>query len=257
MADRTATRNHRRRTAMIIGGTLVAVALAAVVATAVVNSDGADDRPQTLPTPETLPAEPQQPDPTFSDVSVPPPPDPRDFIADASKDTAPLSADSLFPGDRMPAGAGSYRKGATASTQNCASAASATLGAILSRNGCTRVIRATYEKAGVAVTVGVAVFDTTAEATRAKEQSKGNIQSLPGDGVPVFCRATHCRLTSNSVGRYAYFTVAGFTSGRPVPTSDTTARQAAKDGADYTFARIVDRGEAQASAAATASAATG
>jgi hypothetical protein len=254
LTDLTAARNRRRRTAMIAGGTLVTAAVVAVVAAVVGNADGSGDKPQALPTPETLPAEPQQPDPTFSDVSVPPPPNPRDFIADVRKDTAPLSAATLFPDDRMSTGAGSYRKAATASTKSCASAASPSLASVLTRNHCTRVIRATYEKAGVAVTVGVAVFDTRAEASKAKEQATGNIQSLAGDGVPTFCRATACRLTTNSVGRYSYFTVSGYTSGKRVTPSDTAARQAARDIADYTFARIVDRGEAQASAAATASA---
>lgn len=254
LADLTAARNRRRRIAMIVGGALTTAAIAAVVATAMINAGGSDGKPRALPTPETLPAEPQQPEPSFSDVSVPPPPKPSDFIADARKDTAPLSAATLFPDARMSTGAGSYRKAATASTKNCASAASSSLASVLTRNHCTQVIRATYEKAGVAVTVGVAVFDTQAEASKAKEQSVGNIQSLPGNGVPTFCRATACRLTTNSIGRYAYFTVSGYTSGKQVTPSDTAARQAARDVADYTFARIVDRGEAQASAAATASA---
>jgi hypothetical protein len=237
---------------LVGGGSIATVIVAVAVAAAVINANGSDEKPRPLPTPETLPAEPDQPEPTFSDVSVPPPPDPRDFISDAKKDTAPLSPATLFPTERMSTGAGSYTKGATASTTNCATAASGRLSPALTGNGCTRVIRATYQKAGIAVTVGVAIFDTEAQATKAKEQASGNIQPLAGGGVPSFCHATACRLTTNSIGRYTYFTVAGYISGKPVPASDTQARQAGRDVADYTFARIVDRGESQASAAATA-----
>ncbi|MGP3999214.1 hypothetical protein [Streptomyces sp. 8N706] len=252
LADRTAARNRRRKWVLIGGGALATAAVAVVVATAVVNSTGADDGGKGLPSPQSLPSEPQQPEPSFSDVTPPPPPDPREFIASKEKDTAPLSAGTLFPADTMSTGAGSYKKGATSATKSCAAAASGRLAPALTGNDCTQVIRATFQKSGVAVTIGVAVFDTQAQATKAKEQASGNIQSLAGNGVPAFCRATACRLSANSIGRYAYFTVSGYTSGKAVVDSDTKARQAGKDIADYTFARIVERGERQASAAATA-----
>ncbi|MFF3764591.1 hypothetical protein ACFYYR_10970 [Streptomyces sp. NPDC001922] len=252
LADRTAARNRRRKGMLIGGGALATAAVAVVVAAVVVNSGSTDDSAQDLPSPQTLPSEPQQPEPSFSDVSPPPPPDPRDFISTKEKDRAPLSAGTLFPAETMSTGAGSYKKGASGATKSCASAASSRLGAVLSRNDCDQVIRATYEKSGVAVTVGVAVFDTQTQASRAKNQAAGNIQSLAGKGVPSFCRATACRLTYNSVGRYAYFTVSGYTSGKPVKPSDTRARQAGKDVADYAFSRIVERGNRQASAAAAA-----
>ncbi|MET8678783.1 hypothetical protein ABZW18_14690 [Streptomyces sp. NPDC004647] len=255
MADHTAARMRRRRLMMIGGGALATAAVAAIVATAVVSSgSGGNDKPQGLPSPETLPGEPKEPEPTFSDVSVPPPPDPRDFISSKAKDTAPLNARTLFPSATMSTGAGSYKKSATDATNSCAAVVSSRLAPALTGNKCTQMIRATYEKAGVAVTVGVALFDTEAQASKAKTQASGNVQSLAGGGVPSFCRATACRLTANSVGRYAYFTVSGYSSGKAVPASDTKARQAGKDVADYTFARIVDRGEDQAAAAASAQA---
>ncbi|MGK5632780.1 hypothetical protein ACSNOD_30640, partial [Streptomyces sp. URMC 123] len=145
-----------------------------------------------------------------------------------------------------------YAKGATDTATGCAAAASSRLAPALTGNKCTQVMRATYAKGEVAVTVGIAVFDTAAQAQRAKEQADGNIEPLPGAGVPAFCRAAACRLTANAVGRYAYFTVAGYTTGRSVPASDTAALQAGRDVADFAFDRIRARGEAQASAAAAA-----
>ncbi|WP_069814529.1 hypothetical protein [Streptomyces sp. TP-A0874] len=253
LAEQAERRGRRRRRLLIGGGALATAAVAAIVATAVVRSGQGDDKPHTLPTAESAPPdEPEQPDPSFSDVSPPAPPDPRDFLSDAKRDTAPLNAENLFPSDKIVSNGRSYAQGATGSTQNCPSAASVTLGATLSGNGCTQVIRATYFAKGVAVTVGVAVFDTESQASKVKKKASGNIRPLAGDGVAAFCQQTACRLTTNAIGRYAYFTVSGYTSGQPVPAADTEARQAGTDVADYTFSRIVERGEAQASAAATA-----
>ncbi|NJQ03245.1 hypothetical protein [Streptomyces zingiberis] len=254
MADRTAARNRRRRLLMIGGGVAATAIVASVVTFGLVNGGNAEGGERALPSPDALPSEPQQPEPSFSEVKPPPPPDPREFIANAEKDTAPLSATTLFPDERMTMSSRSYAKGATDSVTNCATVASARLAPALTENGCDQVIRATYARDGVAVTVGIAIFGTEAQAAKAKEDAAGNIQSLAGEGVPVFCRATACRLTANSVGRYAYFTVSGYTSGEAVTTADTQARQAGKDVADYTFNSIVNRGEAQASQAATAQA---
>lgn len=253
LADDAEESGRRRRWMIIGGGALATLVIAGIVATVVVTSNdkGDDGKSQTLPSPD-LPSEDVQPEPTLPDITPPAPPNPREFIASAEKDTAPLGANTLFPGSKMTMGGRAYTKGATAATNNCASATSASLGSALTGNGCTQVIRATYTKDGVAVTVGIAVFDTQAQAMKAKDQASGNVQSLAGDGVPSFCRATSCRLTTNAVGRYAYFTVAGYTSGKAVTASETQARQAGLDLANFTFRRIVARGEAQASAAATA-----
>jgi len=174
-----------------------------------------------------------------------------DFISSAKKDTAPIGPDTLFPDTPLTVGANVYKKGPTASTTNCASAAQGSLPALLTKNGCTRVIRATYTKDGVAVTVGVALFDTTAQATKAKQgvDSRSNVVSLSGKGVPAFCRTKVCRNTTNSVGRYAYFTLAGFTDGKNVTAKDAKVFTAGDDVAEYAFRQIRHRGEAQASAA--------
>ncbi|MEV0278383.1 hypothetical protein AB0I22_18655 [Streptomyces sp. NPDC050610] len=251
LADDTATRGRRRKWFLLGGGALATAAIAAIVATAVASSHR--DKPANgLPAPQDLPSTSTTPEPTFSDVAPPPPPDPRDFIASAKKDTAPLSADTLFPGKKIARGSSTYAKAATDSTTNCAAATQGALGSVLTGNGCREVIRVTYVKGGVAVTAGVAVFDTKAAADKAKEQAKGNIASLAGGDAPKFCRGKACRLTTNSEGRYAYFTVSGYTNGTSVPASDTEAQQAGRDVATYVFQRVLARGEAQASAAAAA-----
>ncbi|MGW6743913.1 hypothetical protein ACWGDX_24845 [Streptomyces sp. NPDC055025] len=261
LADASAARARRKRWLMIGGGVLATAAVGAIVATAVVSLDKGDDRASEtnateLPAPPELPTESPAPEPTFSSVDPLPPPNPKDFISSADKDKAPLSADTLFPGTKLTMGDRVYQKGATTRTTNCAAAAQGSLGSILAANGCDQVIRATYSKDGVAVTVGVAVFEQEAQALKAKAEAKGGIASLSGNGVGTFCRAPSvCRKVTNSIGRYAYFTVGGFTSGKDVKESDRDVYTTGDDIAEFTFRQIFGRGRAQASAAATAPAA--
>ncbi|GAA2421238.1 hypothetical protein [Streptomyces glaucus] len=254
LAEASEARTKRRRLLFIGGGALATVAVGAAVAVAVVSangSGGASDAASRLPSAADLPSATDEA-PSFAPTSAPPPLDPKDFVASAKKDTAPLAPDVLFPGTQLTMGETVYKKGPTADTENCASAARNTLPKVLADNGCTRLMRVTYTRDGVAVTVGVAVFDTEARAARAKSQAdaKSIVEALSGDGVRDFCNGAVCRSTTNSYGRYAYFTLAGFTSGKDVTTKDTAVFATGDDLAEFTFRQIRRRGEAQASAAA-------
>ncbi|MFD3353724.1 hypothetical protein [Streptomyces fradiae] len=259
LAEESETRQRRRRWLLAGGGVLATAAIATVVAVAVVSTDkgspgpaGAASGSASVPGGAELPTDAPGPQPSFSSVAPPPPPDPMDFISSAAKDKAPLSAEDLFPGKKLTFGDRVYAKGATSSTTQCASAGKGGLGAVLEQHGCTRVIRATYTRDGVAVTVGVALFADQAAALKAKEGARGGIVPLAGDGVGDFCRATVCLRRSNALGRYAYFTQAGFTSGKKVTQSDTAVFRTSDDLAAFTVSQIHARGRAQASAAATA-----
>ncbi|MCX4818749.1 hypothetical protein OG883_02300 [Streptomyces sp. NBC_01142] len=262
LADASAARARRRRWLLVGGGALATAAIAGIVATAIVSSNSddsnraSDKNASELPAPTDLPKDTTQPDPSFSSVAPLPPPNPKDFISNEKKDTAPLSADTLFPGKKLTMGDRVYAKHATARTGNCAAATQGALGSVLDANGCDQVFRATYSKDGIAVTIGVAVFGTEAEAKKAQQQADGNITPLAGSGVPAFCKGGPvCRFVSNSYGRYAYFTATGYTKAKSVTKSDAKAFQTGDDLAEFTFRQIVRRGEAQASAAATAPAA--
>lgn len=153
-------------------------------------------------------------------------------------------------GDRV------YAKGATQQTKNCAATTKGALGSVLVNNGCDQVIRATYSKDGVAVTIGLAVFPTEAQAKKAARQASGSVATLSGSGVPAFCPAgSVCRRTANSYGRYAYFAISGFTNGKSVTTADKNVYTTGNDLTNFTFRQIHRRGELQASVAATAPAA--
>ncbi|MER7401869.1 hypothetical protein ABT373_05120 [Streptomyces sp. NPDC000070] len=253
LAEASEARNKRRRLFLVGGGALATVAIGAAVAVAVVSAGG--DNQANSPTSQVpsadIPSE-SASAPSFAPTSAPPPLDPKDFIASAKKDTAPLGPDTLFPDTRLTLGETTYQKGPTADTRNCASAAGGTLPKALTANDCTRLIRATYVNDGIAVTVGVAVFDTEAQAAKAKSQTtkRSFVKSLSGGGVKSFCESGFCRTTSNSYGRYAYFTNAGFTSGKDVTPEDTAVFKTGNDLARFAADQIHRRGQAQASAAA-------
>ncbi|MEU8585543.1 hypothetical protein AB0C59_00785 [Streptomyces sp. NPDC048664] len=255
LAEASEARTKRRRLLLILGGALATVAVGTAVAVGVVSAGGdgrASNQPASaLPSTANIPSESAAAAPSFAPTSAPPPLDPMDFISSATKDKAPISADTLFPGTQLTVGANVYKKGPTADTTKCGTAAQGTLPAVLDKNGCTRMIRATYTRDGVAVTVGVALFDTTAKATKAKQEANGKsiLTSLTGSGVPTFCRTTICRSTTNAYGRYAYFTLGGFTNGKDVTAKDAKVFTAGDDLAQFAFTQIRRRGEVQASAA--------
>lgn len=220
---------------------------------AVVSANGGDPEagPSNLPASASIPGS-GTATPSFAPTSAPPPLDPKDFISSAKKDTAPLSPATLFPGTRLTMDGTVYEKGPTADTGSCATVAGGTLPKILTANGCTRLMRVTYTNGDVAATVGVAVFDTAAQATKAKTQTddRSIVRSLFGKGVKPFCDGAFCRSTRNSYGRYAYFTISGFTSGKNVTNKDTKVFRTGNDLAQFTANQIHRRGQAQASAAA-------
>ncbi|MFF5391738.1 hypothetical protein ACFY5H_25835 [Streptomyces sp. NPDC013012] len=255
LADASASRNRRRRRLMAAGGVLATLLVGAIVATAVVATGKKDDTAKNgggAPTGAVSPTEAPSPEPTFSSVAPPPPPNPKDYISDPKKDKAPLTAEGLFPGTKLTMSGRPYKKGATSATTNCAAVTQGGLGAVLKDNGCQKVLRATYVRDGVAVTVGVAVLPSEAAALRAKERATGGIAPLVGAGVGDFCRATVCLRRSNAIGRYAYFTQAGFANGKKVTTADKGVFVSSDDLGTFAFNQIYARGRSQASAAAGA-----
>ncbi len=254
LAEASETRNRRRRLLLIGGGVLATVAVGTAVAMAVMSANGSNEANKptsSLPGAAGLPS--ASGTPSFAPTSAPPPLDPKEFISSKTKDTAPNGPDLLFPGTQLTMGSAVYKKGPKADSATCATGAAGTLPKILTANGCTRVMRVTYTKDGIAVTVGVAVFDTEAQALKVKSQAADNksiVKALSGGDVKAFCDGAICRSTTNSYGRYAYFTLTGFTNGKNVTTKDTAVFTAGDDLSKFAFQQIRRRGEAQASAAA-------
>ncbi|MFE2161618.1 hypothetical protein ACFW9M_27910 [Streptomyces lydicus] len=251
LADESEARSRRKRWMWIGGGALAALAVAGIVAAAVMAGGGSS--PGGNPTAAPSSSDQTAPDdkPSFPDVSVPPPPNPRDYITDPKKDTAPLTPATLFPQKSMIVGEHSYPRTSTATTKDCTAGAQGALVSSLAHNGCKQLLRATYSKGGVAVTIGVAVFNSPAQAAKVMNEARTNLMPLPGGGVPSdFCQGHKCRMATNATGRYAYFTIAGYLDGKDVVASETKARQIARDGGAYAFSQITQRGKDQAAKAA-------
>ncbi|MCX4640081.1 hypothetical protein HEP86_18090 [Streptomyces sp. RPA4-5] len=250
LAEESAAQSRRKRLLWIGGGVLAALAVAGIVTAAAMTGGAKGGSPTASPSASDDAATPDD-KPSFPDVSVPPPPNPRDYISDPKKDKAPLTPATLFPQKSMVVGEHTYPRTKTAGTKDCTAAAQGPLVSSLTHNGCRQLLRATYAKGGVAVTIGVAVFDSPAQATKVMNESKANLMPLPGGGVPGnFCQGTKCRMATNATGRYAYFTIAGYLNGKDVINTETKARQIARDGGAYAFSQITQRGKDQAAKAA-------
>ncbi|WP_200804300.1 hypothetical protein [Actinacidiphila paucisporea] len=246
-----ATGARRRRVLMLTGGIVAVAVIAGAVATAVVMSGkSSDDKPVAGPsssagTTASQPALP--PAPSLSSVAPPPPANPLDYLSTAAKDKAPLTPDSLFPGKQFVWQGRTYVKAGTDVTTACAKNARKAVATALTANGCQKLVRATYTQGGLAVTVGVAVFPDDSHAKKVGGVSQ-YLAPLDGGGVADFCHAVRCQMTANSVGRYAYFAIAGFKNGTTLAANDTVGKQAANDASDFAFARIVQRGKDAAAA---------
>ncbi|MFI1096126.1 hypothetical protein [Streptomyces sp. NPDC020917] len=251
LADQQQARGARRRKVTMLTGGIVAIAVVAGgVATAVVMSGKNSDHPIAGPsssgstgtTTQSLP-----PAPSFSSVAPPPPANPLDYLSSAAKDKAPLTPATLFPGKQFLMGGRVYTKTATATTTTCAAGARAGLAQALAKGGCHQLIRATFTNGTTAVTVGVAVFDDNTHALKLQKTAQ-YLAPLNGGGVTDFCHAVACRMTSNTVGRYAYFAIAGLKNGKTISGTDKVALQSANDASNYAFQRIIQRGRDAAAA---------
>lgn len=260
LASDAERRRNRKRWFAIGGSVLAAAAIGTVVALAIVNqsddggsqaTDGESSAEPGVPSGDDASETPGA-GPTFDDVSLPPLPKPSEFIADADKDIAPFEPADFFGEGAMTVDGREYSQAATQAHQDCAGGATPELGSVLTEHSCEKLLRATYVADGVAVTVGVAQFATEADAEAAQQATVPSLEALTSGDAPAFCQTGGCRTTSNQIGRYAYFTIAGNSDGSPDSGDGTPAQQAARDGNDHAFAQIIQRGESQASASASA-----
>jgi hypothetical protein len=250
LAEQQESGQRRRRVLMVTGGIVAVAVIAGGVATAVVMSGKKDDKPTAGPSSSvttTVSEQPLPPAPTFSSVAPPPPVDPLKYLKDASKDKAPLTPATLFPGKQFVWQGRTYVKTKSDVTTSCATHARQQVAAALTANGCQKLIRATYTNGGLAVTVGVAAFKDEAHAKKVQHVSQ-YLAPLNGGGVADFCHGVRCQMTSNAVGRYAYFAIAGYKNGKTLAANDTVGKRAASDASDFAFNRLVQRGKDAAAA---------
>ncbi|MER6915543.1 Fis family transcriptional regulator [Streptomyces sp. NPDC000594] len=248
LADASAARNRRKRLMTIVGAAVAATAVAVVTTVVLLSGDDPQDS-KNAKNNEAKPTGGASASGTPGEQK--PPPTAKEIVSDEKLDTAPLTVDTVFPGRKLTMGDRVYTKSTVARADACSEVTQSGLGDVLERNGCDQVLRATYGKDKIAVTVGVAVFGNEREAKKAVQDSRGNIAPLKAKGGPEFCKGGPvCRFTANSYGRYAYFTTTGLTNDKSVEKGDEAAFKAGDDVAEFVFREIVRRGEDRASAAA-------
>lgn len=114
---------------------------------------------------------------------------------------------------------------------SCAAATDPTAAAVLTRNGCQAVLRATYTDGtdSYVVTIGVAAFSTTAQAAAAERELTGPTLTRAGD-VPQGVRTVAFKDTpaawftdgrrqisaSRSAATYVFFYTVGYADDRPL-----------------------------------------
>lgn len=260
-ADAYADERRRRRTrrrvlltavaVLAVGGAAAGIAAAGGHSTSPTAAGPASPAASTTPAAAPMPAAPTGPaadSPALPSPALTPSQtllDPVTALSDAATDTAPLSPAALFP-QRTPTVHGHAYTRVLTDRQPCDHAVTAQLAPVLAHNGCQAVYRASYTTGGVATTVGIAVFPDSAKATAVKQAAAtGNLESLFGGPLKPFCRGTACRLSTNAVGRYVYFTVSGFRTDKPVPTKDRTALTAGTDLAQLAFDTLITRGDTE------------
>ncbi|GLW67918.1 hypothetical protein Kpho02_02170 [Kitasatospora phosalacinea] len=137
------------------------------------------------------------------------PPDPLTVISSAATDTAPLTPAGVLPAATVQVNGKTWTRLADAQTATCYQATTGGLGNVLAAQGCRSMIRVTYTSGNSAVTVGIAVLDTKAQADAVIAAFTGQVQGLVPSGHTAYCTSTGCQGTHASIGRYVYLTVSG------------------------------------------------
>ncbi|MFE0462006.1 hypothetical protein ACFW1A_22430, partial [Kitasatospora sp. NPDC058965] len=189
------------------------------------------------PTPRASSGAPQPPAATAAT-----PPDPLTVISSAATDTAPLDPATLFAAATLTADGKTWTRLTTRTDTTCWQATTGHLGDVLAASNCRALYRATYTSGSSAVTVGIAVTDSKAQADAAIAANKGQIQGLVPTGSASFCVSDGCGSTHASVGRYDYYTVQG-TVKPGGNTPDAAANAAAPTLAAYARTQLLARGQ--------------
>ncbi|WP_354641016.1 hypothetical protein [Kitasatospora camelliae] len=230
---------RRKRMFMIGGGVLTLVAVAGIVgATLFLTRDKgeASADPTVAASADASPS---------ASESVPAPTTPLEVISNSKTDKAPVNVGTLFPSPTITMGDRTYTKVTTEVDEECKDVSLANgLSESLKALGCYNVYRATYTTAnGQEVTVGVITFASDSRATKAKGTPKGNINPLVKDAVTPFCQGgVKCATNKSSIGRYAFFSIAGPADGKAMADKDKNAPQAAKDLIESVYQTLLDRG---------------
>ncbi|QXJ23707.1 hypothetical protein AGRA3207_004901 [Actinomadura graeca] len=217
-----------KRRPMMIGGGAAAV-LAAVVALFTLGGTGAGD--------DAKGGSAQPPVKSSAPVPAPPAPAPVD-ITDEKNDTKGLEFTEVFPEGTIRLGGRTYVRDRWSINKDPAYAANGAMLAVLRRENCRKVVRATYldRDRKLAVTSGIAVMPTKAAAL--KVGKAGNpakyewFRGMPGKRATDIDRAGGYAAATVR-GRYVVYAYVQWADGRSARPGDPMIKQVAQQFLDY------------------------
>ncbi|CAG6395195.1 hypothetical protein NMG29_38930 [Streptomyces cocklensis] len=232
MADRQqADRKGRRRMTIGIATGVVLVLAAAgtlVALTMGKNDDKVADGPKDHPSSSSSTKTSASPSPSGS------------ATGSTGQPTPTLRGSDLFTATKLSVDGQSFARKATSHKTPCWQGTRGGLGPQLDPHHCSQIVLATYVSGKDAVTVGVMVFPTAADAEAVNTDFKGNLMPVTGHGIPDFCSdKVACAVTHAVHGRYLYTTVSGPNSGAAGDT-DAQAIAAGRGIAGYALSRLLE-----------------
>jgi hypothetical protein len=161
-----------------------------------------------------------------------------------------VTAEEVFPADRITVSGREYRVVRRENTADCASGASGATAAELGRSGCRQLVRAlAVDSSGRhAITVGVADLPDATAARRVAasvDQRGGGFTAVwEGNGGPSGGRGGAAGggvRQTGAEGRFVVYAIAARTDGKPVAKDDRAAAQTATDLRAYVLSRLRTR----------------
>jgi hypothetical protein len=156
----------------------------------------------------------------------------------STKPTPTLRGSDLFTAPSLPINGQTFTRKTTAHKTPCWKGTQHGLGPQLDQHGCSQIVLATYVSGKEAVTVGVLVFPTAADAQAVNAGFKGSLIPVTGKGIPNFCAKAACAVTHAVHEQYLYTTIAGPNSGA-AGDKDPDAIAAGRGMAGYALARLL------------------
>ncbi|SHN29229.1 hypothetical protein [Actinacidiphila paucisporea] len=232
--DQEAERRRKRRLRIgIVSVVVLAVAAAGTVVALSMGKKGDDkvaDGPKHSPSTSASASTSTSAGPSPSSSSAGP----------SGQPTPTLRGSDLFTAPKLAVDGQSFARKITAHKAPCWQGTQGGLGPQLDPHHCSQIVLATYVSGKDAVTVGVMVFPTPADAEAVNTDFKGNLTPVTGAGIPSFCTSkVACAVTHAVHGRYLYTTIAGPNSGA-AGNKDAHAIAAGRGIAGYALSRLLE-----------------
>lgn len=237
MADRQEADRKRKRRLRIVIASVVVLAVAAAGTVVALTLGGKKSGGDTVADEKTHSATPS----ASASGSTSASPSPSGSATPSGGEATPtLQGSDLFAATSLPVNGQKFDRKTTSHATPCWKGTQGGLGPALDHNQCSQIVLATYVSGKEAVTVGVLVFPTPAQAAAVNADFKGKLTPLTGKaGIPNFCAKVACAVTHAVHDRYLYTTIAGPNSGA-AGDKDADAIAAGQGIAAYALSRLLE-----------------